>query len=77
MADSRYGKVKIHRLNKAWMEASLLWPKWFEFQGEDESLVLNYFIAWRFVQPLGTEVTNPAIWSHMEKNLDQIIHMHY
>ena len=73
MADSRYGKVKIHRLNKAWMEASLLWPKWFEFQGEDESLVLNYFIAWRFIQPLGTEVNNPAIWSHMEKNLDKII----
>ena len=73
MADSRHEKVKVHRLNNAWMEASLIWPKWFEFQGEDEELVLNYFISWRFIQPLGTKVQNPAIWNHMEKNLDEII----
>ena len=70
---NQFGKVKVHRLNRAWLEASLVWPKWFQFQGEDESLVMNYFIVWRFLQPLNTKVDNPAIWLHMEKNLDRII----
>ena len=73
MSDHRFGKVKVHRLNRAWLEASLIWPKWFEFQGEDESLVLNYFVTWRFIQPLNTKVDNPAVWLHMEKNIDKVI----
>ena len=73
MSNQRFGKIKIHRLNKAWLEASIIWPKWFAFQGEDEGLVLNYFITWRFVQPLALKVNDPAVWLHMKQNLDQII----
>ena len=71
--EHRHGKVKIHRLNGVWTEASLIWPKWFGFQGEDESLVLNYFITWRFIQPLNNTTDNPAVWIHMEKEIDKII----
>ena len=72
MTEVRFGKVKIHRLNASWMEASLIWPKWYGFQGEDESLVLNYFITWRFVQPLITKIDNPAVWMHLNQNVDKI-----
>ena len=73
MADHRFGKIKIHRLNTAWLDASIIWPKWFAFQGEDESLVLNYFIVWRFIQPMTSKVDSPAIWVHINQNIDKII----
>ena len=72
MVSPRFGKVKIHRLNAAWMEASLIWPKWYGFQGEDECVILHYFIVWRFVQPLTSSVDNHAVWLHIMQNVDKI-----
>ena len=40
-----FGRIKIHHLTDQRLEASLIWPGWECFQGEDESLVMNYFVS--------------------------------
>ena len=70
--DSPFGKIKINRLNKAWAEATIIWPGDLKFEGEDESLIINYLIIWRHM-PLVEKDKCPLIWSHVGKNLDNVI----
>ena len=67
-----FGKLKIHRLSKAWTEASVIWAGNLKFEGEDELMVINFFIVWRHM-PVIVDDRDPLIWSHISKNLDDVI----
>ena len=69
---SSFGKIKIHQLNERWFEASLIWPSFYSIQGEDEHLVLNYFILWRYLHRLDPLKSNPTLWTHISQNIDHI-----
>ena len=69
-----FGRIKIHKLTERRLEASLIWPGWECFQGEDESLVLNYFVVWRYIPKLNVQKPDAALWVHIDKNVDEIVH---
>ena len=70
--DTQFGKIKINRLNKAWAEATIIWPGDLKIEGEDESLIINYLIIWRHMPLLGKDRC-PLIWSHVSRNLDTVV----
>ena len=73
MSTGHFAQIKISRLTKAWLEASLTWPFWCNIQSEDECLVQNFFITWRYIQPFASQITDHAVWVHIHRNLDGII----
>ena len=70
--NEQFGKIQISRLNKAWVEATFIWSGDLQVEGEDEAMIINYLIAWRFL-PVIDKDKCPLIWSHVSKNLDDII----
>ena len=69
---NNYGRILISRYNPVWTEASIIWPSLFGYQSEDESLVLNFFIVWKFLEKLPVEKQSPVIWQHVMKNVDRV-----
>ena len=67
-----FGKVKVSRFNQAWVEATFVWPGELNVEGEDESMIINYLIVWKHLKPIEHDRC-PLIWSHVSKNLDDII----
>ena len=70
--NNQFGKIKVNRLSDAWAEATIIWPGDLKFQGEDESLVINYVIVWRHM-PVIVKDRDALIWSHIAKNMDNVI----
>ena len=70
--NQQFGKIKISRLNKAWVEATFIWSGDLKVEGEDENMVINFLIIWRFLPPIIKDKC-PLIWSHITKNLDDVI----
>ena len=68
---SVFGKIQLEKVTTRWCEAQMLWPKTWEFQGEDEALVLNFFIVWRFIP--GIKDWDALLWNQMTNNLPEII----
>ena len=70
--DPPFGKFKVNRLSKAWAEATIIWPGELKVEGEDEAMIINLLIIWRHMPLLGKDRC-PLIWSHVSKNLDDVI----
>ena len=71
--ERQFGKVKISRLSKAWVEATFVWSGDLKIEGEDEAMIINYLITWRFLPLIEKKDRCPLIWSHVNKNLEEVI----
>ena len=69
---THYGRIQISRYNPTWMEASIIWPALFGYQSEDESLVLSFFVVWKYLEKQPVQKQTPIIWQHVMKNVDII-----
>ena len=70
--NQEFGRIKLHRLTDIWLEASLIWPAWFNYQGEDEILTLNFFVVWGYLPKIDASRIDSALWTHLNQNMDEI-----